>query len=134
MHQAMDSALALHRQLLNESGTFMVKCSHAIFSSEELQALQQHGHWLEALSSGHLPPLNEAHIRFIEVAHGKRMPVSLHEKAWFKYLGRTRLEAEKGDALKIEYHVLEDSFYSRNMVKQLWHSMRSTIGEAHRDL
>lgn len=89
---------------------------------------------MQALATGALPPISAAQQRFVEVAQGHRMPVSLHEKAWFKYLGRTRLEAEKGDALKIEYHMLEDSFYSRDMVKQLRRSMRSTLGEAHRDL
>lgn len=87
-----------------------------------------------SLGNRSIAPISAAQQRFVEVAQGQRMPVSLHEKAWFKYLGRTRLEAEKGDALKIEYHVLEDSFYSRDMVKQLRRSMRSTLGEAHRDL
>lgn len=89
---------------------------------------------MQALATGALPPISAAQQRFVEVAQGKRMPFSLHEKAWFKYLGRTRLEAEKDDALKIEYHVPEDSFYSLDMVKQLRRSMRSTLGEAHRDL
>lgn len=130
----MLSSKEKHLQFLAEAGKFEVKCSHAIFSTEELEALEQCGHWLQALATGALPPISAAQQRFVEVARGQRMPVSLHEKAWFKYLGRTRLEAEKGDALKIEYHVLEDSFYSRDMVKQLRRSMRSTLGEAHRDL
>lgn len=128
----MQSPKQQHLKLLNEAGLFAVKCSHAIFSSEELDLLQQHGHWMQALANGSLPPLNAAHEAFIEVAQGKRSPVSVHERAWFKYLGRTKLEAEKGEALKIEYHVLEDSFYSRDMAKQLRRSMRATISEAHR--
>ena len=130
----MLSSKEKHLQFLAEAGKFEVKCSHAIFSTEELEALEHCGHWLQALATGALPPISAAQQRFVEVAQGQRMPVSLHEKAWFKYLGRTRLEAEKGDALKIEYHVLEDSFYSRDMVKQLRRSMRSTLGEAHRNL
>lgn len=121
-----------HLQFLAQEAKFEVKCSHAIFSTEEIEALEQHGHWLQAMASGELATLSAAQQRFVEVARGERMPVSLHEKAWFKYLGRTRLEAEKGDALKIEYHVLEDSFYSREMVKQLRRGMRHTLGEAHR--
>jgi uncharacterized protein YifE (UPF0438 family) len=128
----MQSLKQQHLKLLAEAGKFEVKCSHAIFSVEELEALEQYGHWLQALASGALPPISAAQQRFVEVAQGQRMPVSLHEKAWFKYLGRTKLEAEKGEALKIEYHLLEDSFYSRDMAKQLRRGMRATLSEAHR--
>lgn len=121
-----------HLRILAQQAKFEVKCSHAIFSVEELEALEQYGHWLQALASGALPPISPAQQRFVEVAQGQRMPVSLHEKAWFKYLGRTKLEAEKGEALKIEYHLLEDSFYSRDMAKQLRRGMRATLSEAHR--
>lgn len=121
-----------HLEVLRKAGPFDVRCSHAIFSTEELAVLQQHGHWMQALGGGLLQPLNVAHEAFVEVAQGRRTPVSLHEKAWFKYLGRTKLEAEKGDALKIEYHALEDSFYSRDMAKQLRRGMFSTINQAHR--
>jgi uncharacterized protein YifE (UPF0438 family) len=121
-----------HLRLLQEAGTFEVRCSHAIFSTEELEVLQQHGHWMAALAAGDIPPLHPPHEAFMAVAQGQRSPVSLHEKAWFKYQGRTRLEAEKGDALKIEPHALDDSFYSRAMVKQLRSGMRKTLGEAHR--
>jgi len=44
--------------------------------------LQSHGAWMEALVQRIIRPNTDAQLRFVEVADGKRTPISTYELAW----------------------------------------------------
>ncbi|EAZ83056.1 DUF413 domain-containing protein [Algoriphagus machipongonensis] len=122
-----------HQNLIKRKGTFIVDCSHAIFSEEELDTLKKYGHWFMALTSGELNPISELQGEFIKVAKREKNPTSPFEWAWFKYLGRKRIEEEHGDRLKIQYTPKEDSFYSREMAKQQKRMIFSVVSKNHKE-
>jgi uncharacterized protein len=105
-----------HLQYIKEKGKFIVDCSHAIFSTESIEILEKYGHWFMALTTGELEPISELQKEFILVATGQKLPVSVEENAWFKYLARKTIEARLGDKLQIQYHMEGDTFYSRDMM------------------
>lgn len=102
-----------HLRYLKTKGEFIVDCSHAIFSLEEIEILQKYGHWFRALTEGTLEPFTELQRRFISVMKHDEDPFSVEEKAWFKYLGRKKLEIEKPESFQINYMFEEDMFFSR---------------------
>lgn len=102
-----------HLRYLKTKGEFIVACSHAIFSLEEIEILQKYGHWFRALTESTLEPFTELQRRFISVMNHNEDPFSVEEKAWFKYLGRKRLEIEKPESFQINYMFEEDMFFSR---------------------
>jgi hypothetical protein len=122
-----------HQNLIKDKGEFQIDCSHAIFSEEELDTLKKYGHWFMALTSGELNPISDLQIEFIKVAKREKDPVSPFEWAWFKYLGRKRIEEEQGYRLKIQYTPKEDSFYSREMAKQQKSIIYGVINKSHRE-
>ena len=93
-----------HLQYIRDKGEFLVDCSHYIFSSEEIEILQKFGYWFRALTDGTLSPFTELQKRFIAVVNKEDDPVSIEEKAWFKYLGRKKLEIEKPEAFQANYY------------------------------
>ena len=102
-----------HLQYLRTKGEFTVDCSHAIFSLDELEILQKYGYWFQALTDGTLKPFTELQKRFISVMDHGEDPFSLEEKAWFKYLGRKKLEIEKPESFRINYMFEENLLFSR---------------------
>lgn len=103
----------IHLDYIKEHGEFHVDCSHAIFSTEEIEILQKYGHWFRALTDGTILPFTELQKRFIAVMNHDEDPFSIEEKAWFKYLGRKKLEVEKPESFRINYMFEEDMFFTR---------------------
>ena len=122
-----------HLQYLKEKGRFTVDCGLVIFSPEEIEILEKYGHWFQALTNGELQPITEMQENFIRVAKGERKPFSEFEQAWFRYLGRKRIEAKDGDSLKAQYVPESDSFYNREMAKQQKKVMFNVIRKTHRE-
>ncbi|GET22713.1 DUF413 domain-containing protein [Prolixibacter denitrificans] len=122
----------IHNDYISQKGPFVVDCNHAIFTEEELKILERWGHWFQALTDGELAPLTKRQELFVEVANGKRDPVSVEEQAWFKYLGRKRIEQKMGDRLKVSYEYQDDGFYSRADAKELRKMMYGVNSRVHR--
>ena len=45
-----------HLHYIEKKGKFIVACSLAIFTPQEIAVLEQYGHWFEALTNGTLLP------------------------------------------------------------------------------
>lgn len=121
-----------HFDYIEEKGKFTVACSHVIFSHEEIELLEKFGHWFEALANGTLLPFNTKQERFIEVAQMKRKPETDYEKVWFKYVKRKQIEAKAGSALYKTPVLDGDTFYNRDMAKNLRKTMFKVMKEGHR--
>jgi uncharacterized protein len=123
---------AEHLEYLKQKGPFDLEGDTAIFNNEEIQLLQQWGHWYNGLSSGELIPFTELQRRFVSVMKGEFDPFSLDEHAWFRYLGRKRVKEQKGDRFNPQHHIEDDNFYSREMVKMQRSTMFKVMSENHR--
>lgn len=123
-----------HLDYIQEKGRFKVDCSHAIFHIDELEALEKYGHWFHALSTGILEPITEMQKEFIAVSNHEKTPITPAEYAWFKYQGRKAVELKYGDRLKTQYHVEDDTFYSREMAKKLKRMMFGETQKNHNKL
>jgi uncharacterized protein len=123
-----------HIQYIKDHPGFVVDCSHAIFSIEELELLNKYGHWFMALTRGTLEPVTELQKEFILVATRKKAPVSFAEFAWNKYLRRKEKESDPEQArrLMLNYQYEQDTFYNRDMAKQMKKMMSSEMGKNHR--
>jgi len=122
----------IHTDYIQQKGPFVVDCNRAIFTEEELEILEKWGHWFRALTDGELTPVTRRQELFVEGARGKREPVSVEEQAWFKYLGRKRVEQKMGDRLKVNYEYQDDGFYTRADAKQLRKMMYRVNSRLHR--
>lgn len=78
---------------------FVIRCSRAIFSEEEIHLLERYGKAFERLSDGSQTPTTEAQRRFVEVAVGRAEPVSIYERTWVKYLARLEWEREPSNRM-----------------------------------
>jgi uncharacterized protein YifE (UPF0438 family) len=58
------------------------------FSIAESKALSQYGCLISALVDGHLLPLNDEEVGFIDSALGRKQPDTTAERAWLKYQNR----------------------------------------------
>lgn len=124
-----------HLDFIALKGNFVVDCSHAIFSTEEIEILQKYGHWFSALTSGDLQPITDLQKEFVLVVTHQKEPFSIEETAWYKYLGRKAYESKCGDKYYLmSYHYEEDTFYSREMVKQVKSTMFKITRENHQKL
>lgn len=128
----MEDLKKKHLTFLTNKGPFKIDCNTIIFSEEEISILKRYGHWFKALTDGILPPITEKQKLFIEVAKGKRDPFSIEEWTWFRYLGRKRIEQEKGDSLYNTPRLEDDPFYSREGLISLRKIVYKTISEQHR--
>ena len=123
----------LHKNYIRSKGRFTIDCNILIFSTEEIAILQKWGHWFNALISDHLKPFTWKQERFIEVMKGEEEAFSLHEHAWYKYIGRKMVEEKYGDSLYANYVPEENGFYSREMIKQQKSMMFGVIVDSHFD-
>jgi len=103
----------LHKNYIQRKGRFTIECNILVFSTEEIAILQKWGHWFKALCDGELSPFSWKQERFIQVMKGEEEPFSLHEQAWYKYIGRKKVEALYGDSLYANYDPEEEGFYSK---------------------
>ena len=121
-----------HLNFIKKQGRFIVDCHKDVFTRDELELLEEYGHWLKALSEEKLKPLNMKQEFFIRVIKGEYEPESLAEVAWHKYLDQKFTEREAGDAEDQQYLPYEDQFYNRKMAKQLRKTMYGVMMENHR--
>jgi len=121
-----------HLNYIKDHGKFKVDCNHVIFSNDELEILEKYGHWFNALISGELEPITELQKEFIRVANGEAVAFSPEEKAWSKYQKRKEIEEKYGESLNIHYHSADDTFYSRDMAKQMKKTMFAEMRNNHR--
>lgn len=78
---------------------FVIRCSRAIFSEEEIHLLKRYGQVFEPLSDLSQTPTTEAQRRFVEVPVGRAEPVSIYERTWAKYLARLEWEREPSNRM-----------------------------------
>ena len=121
-----------HLEYIKQKGSFVVDCSHAIFSDEEILFLEKYGHWLQALANGILEPITELQKEFILVAKKEKAPFSFEEQAWNKYIHRKAMEENPDNKLNLNYTITEDGFYNREMAKQQKSMMFKLMNETHR--
>ena len=109
-----------HIAFISERGRFKVDCSHAIFSTEELEVLEKYGYWFQALINGELTPISKEQKDFIDIFKNNKTPITPEQVAWFKYKGRISLEENNPDKLKLDYTSdSEDPFFSRDDWKKM---------------
>ncbi len=128
-----DSPKAQHLSYIKEHGKFDIDCSCAIFNEEEICILQKYGHWFKALTEGILEPVSDMQQRFVAIARGEDEPFSIEEKAWYKYLGRKKLEEKDGEKLNVRYQVEDDKWYSNDDIKKMRSVSMKTVWETHSD-
>ena len=122
----------IHLNYIADCGPFTIDCNRIIFSTEEIEILETYGHWFAALEDGTLTPLTDLQRNFVDVCRGVKKPMSTYEVAWFKYVGRKKIEREKGNSLYQTPQLQQDTFYSREHVKQLRKTVSRTVWENHR--
>ena len=83
-----------HLQDLN-TRPFAFRCSTDVFPLDELQALKEHGNWLEALAAGTIQPESGEQAHFLEVDREKADPETVCERAWVRLKGRREFEREQ---------------------------------------
>jgi uncharacterized protein YifE (UPF0438 family) len=74
---------------------FRFGCSTAIFPTEELEALSEYGHWLEALAVGLILPVTAEQEHFLKVDREEAEPSTVNERAWVRLKGRREYEREE---------------------------------------
>lgn len=62
-----------------------------LLTKDELNLIKRYGAWMLALSSGDIQALTPSQERFVEVAQGKRDPVTNYELAWRMYSRLTEI-------------------------------------------
>ena len=102
-----------HLKYLQSKGKYSFDCPKGFYSEEEQYALRKFGYWFEALTDGTLQAFTLEQENFILVAKGQRKPETLHEKAWFRCLGRMELKKQNPAAFNTDYSYIDDSFFSR---------------------
>jgi uncharacterized protein YifE (UPF0438 family) len=121
-----------HIDYIKSKGKFKIDCSRLIFNEEEIEILEKYGHWFVALTEEILNPVTDGQRQFVLVAQHRLHPVTPAETAWFKYLRRKALEEKKGESLKVQYTMEEDTFYNRKMAKQQKKMMFNEVNKIHR--
>jgi uncharacterized protein YifE (UPF0438 family) len=102
-----------HFIYIKQKGEFNIRCSNAIFSNLEITLLRKYGYWFSALINGDLEPITKIQEEFILTFKESKTPVTFHEKTWFKYVGRLKLEKENPEKFKLNYSLKGDDFFSR---------------------
>jgi uncharacterized protein YifE (UPF0438 family) len=77
---------------------FRCGCATDIFPLEELSALNEGGHRLEALAAGHIAPASSEDEHFLKVNREEAEPTTVAERAWLRLKGRREYEREQGEA------------------------------------
>lgn len=74
---------------------FAFGCSTAVFPPEEIAALAEHGHMLEALAAGRAKPATAEQKRFLSVDREEIEPTTVLERAWRRLKARREYEREE---------------------------------------
>jgi len=118
----MDPARNEHLECARKDD-FPFACDPRLFSDEHYALIIRWGHWYQGLSEGTLSPISEAQRQFIEAVKGASPPAEVHAEAWWRYLKRTAIEQQHSDAMHRSHQVEADTFYSRDMAKQVRRTM-----------
>ena len=94
------------------SEQFTLRCSKAPFCEEELDILRQYGAAFERLSNGERAPATVAQEQFVDAARRKRLPETVYERVWTKYL--RRLEWDKTPITTQHAPFWDDVHYAMN--------------------
>jgi uncharacterized protein YifE (UPF0438 family) len=62
---------------------------------DELGALTERGHWMEALAAGTIAPATPEHEHFLRVHREEVEPATVDERAWVRLKGRREFEREQ---------------------------------------
>lgn len=125
------SSQAEHLAYIKEKGSFPLECNPAIFSEEELQFLRHYGHWCRALEQGILQPISTEQEQFIAMTKGVKEAETAHEKTWWRYSMRIKMEREIPEKFQLHYQLDDDTFYTREQAKQLKRTMGSVNYRGH---
>ncbi len=90
-----------HQQYLQRR-PFVFGCSTELFPLEEIQVLEETGHWLEALAAGKIQPVTAAQKHFLKVDREEAEPSTVSERAWLRLKGRRDFEGHKVPATEPE--------------------------------
>ena len=113
-----------HIAFILSSGKFKIKCSHAIFSIEEIKCIEKYGYWFSALIEGKLTPITREQELFIKVFRENEKPITPEQVAWFKYVKRCELEAQHPEKFGLNYSAnSDDPFFGRDD----WKKMRKWV-------
>lgn len=78
-----------------EHSPFPFGCSTDIFPLEELAALNERGHGMEALAAGTVAPTTPEQEHFLQVDREETEPATVDERAWVRLKGRREFERER---------------------------------------
>ncbi|HNU57072.1 MAG TPA: DUF413 domain-containing protein [Flavobacteriales bacterium] len=113
-----------HQHLeLGRRSDFPFACDPRLFSDEQYATIRRWGHWCQGLSNGTLTPFTEAQQRFVAAVKGATPPEEPHAAAWWRYLKRRAIEEKHSAAMRSSHQVDADTFYNRDMAKQLRRTM-----------
>src|SRR5690606_13760045 len=107
-----------------QQGEFPFRCNPSLFSDEEHALIMRWGHWYDALCTGRIAAITPAQEAFIAAVKGATPPNEVHAAAWWRYCKRLVIEERHAPAMNSSYQTDSDTFYSREMAKQL----RKTMG------
>ena len=104
---------------------FVIRCSRAIFSEEEVAILERYGREFERLAKGERVATTAAQQRFVEAARGQREPETIYEKTWAKYAWRVEWEskAENRAAMGDRRRMPDDREDWKRMSGAVWGGM-----------
>lgn len=74
---------------------FHFGCATDVFPLEELSALHERGHMMEALAAGKVPPACAEQEHFVKVDREEAEPTTVAERAWLRLKGRREFENEQ---------------------------------------
>ncbi len=77
---------------------FRLGCSTDTFPSDEIRALSERGHRMEALAAGTIAPTNSVEEHFLRVHREEVDPETIDEHAWVRLKGRREFEREQETA------------------------------------
>jgi len=103
------------------------------FQDQEIKLIEENYYWYFALNVGKLKPVTKAQEQFVLAAEGKLQPETFEEKTWCRYIAikrRNAMSSEQNVSLKT---VENDTFYSREMIKQNRKQVISMINKLHRE-
>ena len=77
-------------------------CSMTVFPPDEVEALDEHGHLLEALAAGRVKPVTAEQRHFLKVDRDEAEPRTVLERAWVRLKGRREFERDQDTARPAE--------------------------------
>ena len=111
---------------------FHFRCDPRLFSDQEHELITRWGHWYDARSTGRIRAITPAQEAFIAAVNGAAPPNEEHAAAWWRYCNRLAIEEAHGTAMHSSHQIDADTFYSRDMAKQLRKTMAGVTLREHK--